>query len=38
MIYVMLDAQTIRFQRRKLGYDMDRILAGLDDSVRRLLL
>lgn len=37
LLYVMLDAQVIRFQRHVLGYDMERILAGLDDSVRRLL-
>jgi hypothetical protein len=29
LLYIMLDAQTIRFQRQTLGYDQDKILDGL---------
>lgn len=29
MFYVMLDVQTIRFQRQTQGYDLERIVAGL---------
>lgn len=35
VIYVMLDVTTIRFQRRALGYDRDRILAGFHDLLER---
>ncbi|MCA9911695.1 MAG: TetR/AcrR family transcriptional regulator [Anaerolineae bacterium] len=35
--YAMLDVQTIRFQRRNLGYEVDRLQAGLDLLVDRLL-
>lgn len=35
VIYVMLDVSTIRFQRRALGYDKDRILNGLHDMIQR---
>lgn len=34
--YVLLDVQTIRFQRRTLGYDLPRIKAGLDMLVDRI--
>lgn len=36
-LYVMLDAQTIRFQERSLGYSIERILEGLDYNVCQLL-
>jgi AcrR family transcriptional regulator len=29
ILYLMVDAQTIRFQRQTLGYDLEKILAGL---------
>lgn len=35
VIYVMLDVTTIRFQRRALGYDRERILAGFRDLLNR---
>lgn len=35
--YAMLDVQTIRFQRHNLGYDVERIQAGFDLLVDRLL-
>lgn len=35
IIYVMLDVSTIRFQRRVLGYDRERILAGFRDLINR---
>lgn len=35
VIYVMLDVTTIRFQRRTLGYDRDRILAGFRDLLEK---
>jgi AcrR family transcriptional regulator len=35
VIYVMLDVSTIRFQRRSLGYDKDRILGGLHEVLNR---
>jgi len=35
VIYIMLDVSTIRFQRRALGYDKDRILNGLYDMLER---
>ncbi len=34
-IYIMLDVSTIRFQRRALNYDKDRILSGLHEIVTR---
>lgn len=36
MLYVMLDARTFAFQRRNLGYSLDRIIEGLHDFVTRL--
>ena len=33
LLYIMLDAPTIRFQQRSQGYDLDRILAGLRSLV-----
>ena len=35
VIYVMLDVTTIRFQRRILGYNQERILTGLQDTLQR---
>jgi AcrR family transcriptional regulator len=35
VIYVMLDVTTIRYQRRALGYNQERILAGLRDILER---
>lgn len=35
VIYIMLDVSTIRFQRRALGYDRDRILNGIRDLIKR---
>lgn len=35
VIYVMLDVTTIRFQRRALGYDRDRILDGFRDMLNK---
>jgi len=35
VIYVMLDVSTIRFQRRALGYDRERILQGFRDLLDR---
>jgi len=35
VIYIMLDVSTIRFQRRALNYDKDRILNGLHETVNR---
>ncbi len=35
VIYVMLDVSTIRFQRRALGYDRERILQGFRDLIER---
>ena len=35
VIYVMLDVTTIRFQRRALGYDRERILEGINDLLER---
>ncbi len=37
LLYIMLDAQTIHFQQETLGYDMPRILAGLDQTLDDLL-
>jgi AcrR family transcriptional regulator len=37
ILYVMLDVQTIRFQRRGLGYDVQRIIDGLMMSIDRLI-
>jgi AcrR family transcriptional regulator len=37
VLYVMLDAQTIYFQKAHLGYDLPRILAGLDHTLSALL-
>jgi hypothetical protein len=36
VLYVMLDVQTIRFQRRVQGYDIERIVAGLHMMLDRL--
>lgn len=36
-LYVLLDVQTIRFQRRSQGYDVDRIVDGLHMTLARLL-
>lgn len=36
VLYVMLDVQTIRFQRRVQGYDLERIVAGLHMTLWRL--
>lgn len=36
MLYVMLDAQTIRFQRQVQGYDAERIVSGLHMALWRL--
>lgn len=36
ILYVMLDVQTIRFQRRVQGYDLERIIAGLHMTLWRL--
>jgi AcrR family transcriptional regulator len=36
-IYVLLDVHTIRFQQRSLGYDLQRILDGLNAVIDRLL-
>lgn len=36
ILYVMLDVQTIRFQRRVQGYDIERIVAGLHMTLWRL--
>jgi len=36
MLYIMLDVQTIRFQRHVQGYDVDRIVAGLHMALWRL--
>lgn len=36
LFYVMLDANTIRFQRYSLGYDLDRIQAGLISTLERI--
>lgn len=36
VLYVMLDVQTIRFQRRVQGYDLERIIAGLHMTLWRL--
>jgi AcrR family transcriptional regulator len=35
VLYVMLDARTIAFQRNALGYDIDRIVSGLLATVDR---
>jgi len=35
VIYVMLDVSTIRFQRRALGYDRERILQGFRNLIER---
>ena len=35
VIYVMLDVTTIRFQRRALGYDRERILTGFRDLLEK---
>ena len=37
ILYVMLDVQTVRFQLRNLGYDVQRIIDGLMMSLERLL-
>jgi AcrR family transcriptional regulator len=37
VIYVMLDARTIAFQRHNLGYSLERIIEGLHHVVSRLL-
>lgn len=37
VLYVMLDVQTIRFQMRGLGYDVQRVVDGLLMSLERLL-
>lgn len=36
MLYIMLDVQTIRFQRRVQGYDLQRIINGLHMALARL--
>lgn len=36
MLYVLLDARTITFQRRSLGYSFERIVDGLHDIINRL--
>ncbi len=38
MLYIMLDVQTIRFQRRIQGYDITRIVDGLHMVLARLLM
>ena len=35
VIYVMLDVTTIRFQRRALGYDHERIIAGFQEMLEK---
>lgn len=35
LLYVMLDVQTIRFQRRVQGYDVERIISGLHTTLWR---
>ena len=35
LLYVMLDVQTIRFQRRVQGYDVERIVSGLHTTLWR---
>ncbi len=37
VLYVMLDVQTLRFQRYTLGYDLERILDGMVTTIDRLL-
>lgn len=36
MLYIMLDVQSIRFQRRVQGYDLQRIIDGLHMAIARL--
>lgn len=36
VLYIMLDVNAIRFQRRHLGYDLPRIIAGLNATLDRL--
>lgn len=36
VLYIMLDVNTIRFQRHTRGYDVERIITGLHDTLERL--